>query len=83
MRARIRGSVALPVEFTQEAMEDIEDLPRLARKLSHALDFGQILCGQPDPCTREIVIEDLRIVYRVEREQVVVLSADPATHPLH
>jgi len=75
--------VTLPVEFTQEAMEDIEDLPRLARQLSRALDFGRVLCGQSDPCTREIVIEDLRILYRVEREQIVVLSADPAEHPLH
>lgn len=75
--------MTLPVEFTQEAMQDIEDLPRLARQLSRALEFGRVLCGQPDPCTREIVIEELRVVYRVERDQVVVLSADPADHPLH
>jgi hypothetical protein len=75
--------VTLPVEFTQEAMEDIEDLPRLARQLSRALDCGRVLCGQADLCTREIVIEDLRILYRVEREQVVVLSADPVEHSLH
>ncbi len=75
--------MALPVEFTQDAMADIEDLPRLARQLSKALEFGRVLCGQPDPCTREIVIEELRIVYRVEREQVVVLSADPAPRSLH
>lgn len=75
--------MTLPVEFTQEAMQDIEDLPRLARQLSRALEFGRVLCGQADPCTREIVIEELRVVYRVEREHVVVLSADPAEHPLH
>jgi hypothetical protein len=79
MPAKTRGFVALPVEFTQEAMQDIEDLPRIARQLSRALEFGRVLCGQPDPCTRE----DLRVVYRVERDQVVVLSADPAEHPLH
>jgi hypothetical protein len=55
----------------------------VARQLSRALDFGRVLCGQSDPCTREIVIEDLRVSYRIEREQVVVLSADPAGHPLH
>jgi hypothetical protein len=81
--SQTRGFVTLPVEFTQEAMVDIEDLPRVARQLSRALDFGRVLCGQSDPCAREIVIEDLRISYRVELEQVVVLGADPIEHSLH
>ena len=73
----------LPVEFTQEAMQDIDDLPRVARLLSRMVDFGKVACGQADPLLREVVIDDLRLMYRVERDQIVVLSADPAPPSLH
>jgi hypothetical protein len=73
----------LPVEFTQEAMQDIDDLPRVARLLSRMVDFGKVACGQDDPLLREVVIDDLLVMYRVERDQIVVLSADPAPPSLH
>jgi hypothetical protein len=75
--------VALPVEFTQEAMEDIDDLPRVARLLSRLVDFGRVACGQADPLTREVIIDHQRVIYRVEREQIVVLSADDEPPSLH
>lgn len=75
--------MVLPVEFTLEAMEDIDDLPRVARLLSRMVDFGRVACGQADPLLRELVIDDQRLLYRVEREQIVVLSADPAPPSLH
>lgn len=75
--------MVLPVEFTQEAMEDIDDLPRVARLLSRMVDRGRVACGQADPLMRELVIDDQRLLYRVEREQIVVLSAAPAPPALH
>lgn len=64
-------------------MEDIEDLPRMARKLSRMVDLGRVACGQADPRVRELCIDDLRVLYRVEREQIVVLSADKARPVVH
>ncbi|MDB4976193.1 MAG: hypothetical protein JWN48_4534 [Myxococcaceae bacterium] len=65
-----------PVEFTEEALEDIEDLPEIARALSQSAELGRIVCGQSDPCTLELVIERLRVLYRLEENQIVVLCAD-------
>jgi hypothetical protein len=73
----------LPVEFTLEAMQDIDDLPRVARLLSRMVDFGKVACGQDDPLLREVVIDDQCVMYRVERDQIVVLSAEPAPQLLH
>jgi hypothetical protein len=67
-----------PVEFTAEALEDIDDLPEIARALSRAAELGRIVCGQSDPCTLELVIEQLRVLYRLEDHQIVVLGADLA-----
>lgn len=74
--------MALPIEFMPEALADLEDLPRVARLLSRQADLGRIACGQADPMTREVVIDQHRLLYRVEREQIVVLSAEP-TFPIH
>jgi len=73
--------VALPVEFTLDAMEDIDDLPRVARVLSRVAEAGRVACGQPDPWTREVRIDGQRVLYRLEHEQIVVLGAD--LEPLH
>jgi hypothetical protein len=67
-----------PVEFTQEALEDIDDLPEVARALSRSAELGRIVCGQSDPCTLELVIEQLRVLYRLEDNLIVVLCADLA-----
>jgi hypothetical protein len=75
------GPVSLPVEFTLEALEDIEDIVRVARKLSRLADSGKVACGQSDPLLRELVIGRLRLLYRLEATQIVVLGAD-ATPPL-
>lgn len=75
--------MALPVEFTQEAMADIDDLPRVARLLSRLAEAGRVACGQPDPLTREVVIDGQRVIYRLEREQIVVLSAEPEPLSIH
>lgn len=97
--------MALPVEFTLEAMEDIDDLPRMARLLSRFVEgcasahepwdqgragahepwgkAGRVACGQPDPLTREVSIDGQRVLYRLEREQIVVLSADLEPASLH
>jgi hypothetical protein len=68
--------VALPVEFTLEALEDIEDLVSVARKLSRVAPLGRIACGQADPFLREVVIDRLRLLYRLEEKQILVLGAD-------
>ena len=73
-----RRMAGRPVEFTQEALEDIEDLPEVARALSRSAELGRIVCGQSDPCTLELVIERLRVLYRLEEDQIVVLCADTA-----
>jgi hypothetical protein len=86
--------VALPVEFTLEALEDIEDLPRVARTLSVLVEgrgsaqepwgnAGRAACGQADPLTREVLIDGQRVLYRLEREQIVVLSAELEPPSLH
>lgn len=70
--------MARPVEFTKEALEDIEDLPEIASALSQAAELGRVVCGQSDPLMLELVIEQLRVLYRLEEHQIVVLGADPA-----
>ncbi|MET0286422.1 MAG: hypothetical protein ABW352_18215 [Polyangiales bacterium] len=65
-----------PVEFTREALEDIDDLPEVARALSRAAETGRIVCGQSDPCMLELVIERLRVLYRLEDQVILVLGAD-------
>lgn len=75
--------MALPVEFTLEALEDIEDLVSVARKLSRVAPLGRVACGQADPFIREVVIDRLRLLYRLEETQILVLGADlspPLTH---
>ncbi len=67
--------MGLPVEFTRKAMEDIEDLPYVARQLSRLGELGSVASGQADPCLRELTVDRQRVLYRVEREQIVVLSA--------
>ena len=67
-----------PIEFTSEALEDIEDLPEVARQLSRSAELGRIVCGQSDPLTLELVIEQLRVLYRLEEHQIIVLGADCA-----
>ena len=64
-------------------MEDIDDLPRFARLLSRLAEAGRVACGQPDPLTREVLIDGQRVIYRLEREQIVVLSAEPDPLSLH
>ncbi len=73
----------LPVEFTLEALEDIEDIVDVARKLSRQADHGRIACGQSDPSTRELIIDRTRLLYRLEATQILVLSADPQKIPSH
>lgn len=72
-----------PVEFTLEAMEDIEDLPHVARQLSRLGELGRVACGQTDACLRELVVDEQRVLYRLERDQIVVLGASVAAPPLH
>lgn len=72
-----------PVEFTLEAMEDIEDLPRVARQLSRLGELGRVACGQADPCLRELIVDAQRVLYRVEPDQIVVLGASDAPPALH
>lgn len=75
--------MSLPVEFTLEALEDIEDIVIVARKLTRIAALGRIACGQSDPFLRELVIGRLRLLYRLEETQILVLGADsapPLTH---
>jgi hypothetical protein len=75
--------LSLPVEFTLEALEDIEDIVGVARRLSREADRGRIACGQSDPATRTLVIDHTRLLYRLEPTQILVLSADPRKSDLH
>ena len=75
--------MGLPVEFTLEAMEDIDDLPHVARQVSRLAKRGRIACGQTDPRLRELIVDQQRVLYRVEREQIVVLGASDAEPVLH
>lgn len=72
-----------PVEFTLEAMEDIDDLPHVARQLSRLGELGRVACGQADPCLRELIVDAQRVLYRVEPDQIVVLGASTAPLALH
>lgn len=65
-----------PVEFTMQALKDLEDISAIARELSARADQGQVLCGQPDPQTRQLFIGPTRVVYRVEADQITVLCAE-------
>ena len=70
--------MAVPVEFTPEALEDIDDLTEIAKALSEFSELGRIVCGQSDPRMLELVIERLRVQYRIEDHQITVLGADLA-----
>jgi hypothetical protein len=74
--------LALPVEFTLEALDDIEDIISVARKLSRVATLGRVACGQSDPFMREVSIGRTRLLYRLEETQILVLGAD-CTPPLH
>lgn len=75
--------MALPVEFTIEALEDIEDIAEVASQLTRAAELGRVVCGQSDPELRELTLGHSRVLYRMEDEQIVVLSAEPFTPVLH
>jgi hypothetical protein len=75
--------VALPVEFTIEALEAIEDIAEIASQLTRAAELGRVVCGQSDPDLRELTLGAFRVLYRVEDEQIVVLSAEPFIPVLH
>jgi hypothetical protein len=80
---RLMLRVALPIEFMPDALEEIDDLCAIARKLTHAAELGRIACGQADPEVRELIIDDNRLLYRLEDEQIVVLSAERFAPSLH
>ena len=73
----------LPVEFTLRALEDIEDVQSVARELARAPELGRIACGQGDPRVLSIALGKLRVLYRLESEQIVVLGAEPIARTLH
>jgi hypothetical protein len=80
---RLMWPVTLPIEFMPDALEEIDDLCAIARKLTHAAELGRIACGQADPEVRELIIDDNRLMYRIEDEQIVVLSAERFAPSLH
>jgi hypothetical protein len=69
-------AVALPIEFMPDALEEIDDLCSIAKQLTVTAELGRIACGQADPELRELIIDGSRLLYRVEEEQIVVLSAE-------
>ena len=71
MRAMIRS-----VEFMLDALDDLDDLPAIAKQLTARADEGRIACGQPDPGLWELVIGEKRLLYRQEDDEVIVLHAE-------
>ncbi len=68
--------MALPVEFLIEALDDLDDLPKIARQLTRMADHGRARCGQTDPDLLELILGEKRLIYRVEAEQILVLWAE-------
>ena len=75
--------MALPVEFLIEALEDLEDLPAIARQLTSMADLGRVACGQADPGLRELKLGEKRLFYRCEEEQILVLWAESVPPTQH
>ena len=78
---------ALPVEFLLEALEDLEDLPAIARQLTALAPEGRVACGQSDPGLLELTLREghreKRLIYRYEPEQILVLSAERVVPTRH
>lgn len=72
-----------PVEFTVEALHDIEDFLPIARLLTRVAQHGRIACGQADLRVREIELLGKRLLYRVEVDLIVVLAAEPVPVVIH
>lgn len=68
--------MSLPVEFMLEAMEELDDLPAIARQITALADLGRVACGQPDPSLLELTVGEKRLIYRCESEQILVLFAE-------
>jgi hypothetical protein len=75
--------MALPVEFTHEALDDVYDIVSMARVLSRSAEAGRVACGQSDPQVRELTVDQHRVIYRIEPDQVVVLGAEPSCATRH
>ncbi len=71
------------VEFDIEALEDLEDLPQIARQLTRLADWGRVACGQPDPTLLELQLGEKRLLYRIEGDEVWVLSAERVAPTCH
>jgi hypothetical protein len=71
------------VEFSLEALEDLEDLPAIAKQLKLLADEGRIACGQPDPSVRELEIARRRILYRQRGDELEVITAEPVVPARH
>lgn len=68
--------MSLPVEFMLEAMEELDDLPAIARQITALADLGRVACGQSDPNLLELTLGAKRLIYRCESEQILVLFAE-------
>jgi hypothetical protein len=77
----------LPVEFLLAALEDLEDLPAIARQLTALAPEGRVACGQSDPDLRELTLREghreKRLIYRCEPDQILVLSAEHVAPTQH
>jgi len=75
--------MALPVEFLLDALDELEDLPAIARLLTTMADHGRVRCGQGDPGLLELTLGEKRLIYRFEAEQILVLSAETIAPTRH
>ncbi len=77
----------MPIEFLLEAMEELEDLPAIARQLTALAAQGRVACGQSDEGLLELTVSEKqgqkRLIYRCESEQIVVLSAERVAPTRH
>ncbi len=64
------------VEFALEALDDLEDLPTIARQLTVLAELGKVVCGQSDPELWELQIDEKRVFYRVQCDEIIVVGAE-------
>jgi hypothetical protein len=71
------------VEFELEALDELDDLPFIARQLTVLAECGRVVCGQPDPLLWELQIGEKRVFYRFEEDEIRVISAESIARVRH
>lgn len=71
------------VEFELDALDELDDLPAIARQLTVLAELGRVVCGQSDPMLWELQIDEKRVLYRVEGDEILVVAAETIVRSPH